>query len=58
MASVINLRLARKQAARTRKRAKAAENAALQGRSKAERALENARATKARTHLDAHKREP
>jgi hypothetical protein len=43
MAEVINLRTARKQAARREKEARAAENRAIHGRSKAERALQQAR---------------
>jgi hypothetical protein len=58
MAKIINLRTARKQATRDNQREKAHENAARHGRSASERALEKARADKARADLDAHKREP
>ncbi len=58
MAKLVNLRQARKDRARSEKRAKGDENAAKFGRTKAERDLEAARADKARAHLDAHKRDP
>ncbi len=54
---VINLRTARKQRARVQKRAAGDANAARNGRSKAERAAEAARAAAERRHLDGHKRE-
>ena len=57
MATVVNLRQAKKQAARTAARAGADANAAKFGRTKAERALEEARAEKAARDLDAHRRE-
>lgn len=57
MSKVVNLRLVRKQAARAAKRTEAAENAVRHGRSKAERALQQTQAAKARAHLDAHARE-
>ncbi len=58
MTDIINLRTARKQAARDKQRGQANENAARHARSKASRALEKAEAAKARAHLDAHKRTP
>lgn len=58
MTRIINLRTARKQAARDVKRGKSAENAARHARSKVSRAVEEAEAAKARAHLDGHKREP
>lgn len=57
MAQTINLRQARKARDRARKKAEADANAARHGRSKAARALEQARADKARRHLDQHRRE-
>jgi Domain of unknown function (DUF4169) len=58
MTEIINLRQARKTRERDRKRAEADENAARFGRSKTLKALEKARADKARTDLDGHKRDP
>ncbi len=58
MSKVINLRTARKQAARDARRTASAENAARHGRSKPARALEEARAAKAARALDGHKRTP
>lgn len=55
MAEIVNLRQARKQAARKAARKAGDENAAKFGRSKAERSLENARAAKAARDLDAHR---
>ena len=57
MAEVINLRTAKKQAARKAARSVADANAAKHGRTKAERELEKARAEKAAKVLDSHKRE-
>ncbi len=57
MTQIINLRTARKQASRAQARKLADANAAKHGRSKAERAMQEAQATKARAHLDAHQRE-
>jgi hypothetical protein len=57
MAEVVNLRTAKKQAARKAARSQADINAAKHGRTKAERDLEKARAEKAARELDAHKRE-
>lgn len=57
MAEVINLRQARKQLSRAKKRAEASENAAKSGRTKAQKTLETARAKKASADLDAHRRD-
>ncbi len=57
MAEVVNLRAARKARERAEARATADENAARFGRTKALKALEKARAEKARAALDAHRRE-
>jgi len=57
MAEVVNLRSAKKQAARKTARAAADANAAKHGRSKAERAIEKARADKVARDLDGHRRE-
>ncbi len=57
MAEIVNLRAARKARERAKDRAEADENAARFGRTKALKALERARAEKARETLDAHRRE-
>ena len=57
MAEVVNLRTAKKQAARKAARSVADANAAKHGRTKAERELDKARADKATRALDGHKRE-
>ena len=57
MAGVVNLRTARKQAARKAARAQGDANAAKFGRSKAEKTLTGARAEKAARDLDGHLRE-
>lgn len=57
MAEILNLRAARKAKDRAEARAKADRNAAKFGRTKAEKALETARAEKARRDLDGAKRE-
>lgn len=57
MAEVINLRTAKKQAARKAARAKGDENAAKFGQSKAERQLQKAQAEKAARDLDGHRRD-
>ncbi|MEI2804592.1 DUF4169 family protein [Albidovulum sp.] len=57
MAEIVNLRAARKARERAEARAAADENAARFGRTKALKALEKARAEKARETLDAHRRE-
>jgi Domain of unknown function (DUF4169) len=54
---VVNLAKARKARARADDRAKADANAAKFGRSKAEKALEAARAAKAARDLDGHRQE-
>jgi Domain of unknown function (DUF4169) len=56
MGEVVNLRAARKVAERDAARAKATENAAKHGRSKALRALEKARKERAARDLDGAKR--
>ena len=57
MGEVVNLRTAKKQAARKVARTQADANAAKHGRSRAERELEKARAENATRALDGHKRE-
>jgi hypothetical protein len=57
MAEVVNLRQAKKQAARKAARSQADANAAKFGRTKVERELEKTRAEKAARDLDGHKRE-
>jgi hypothetical protein len=57
MAEIVNLRQAKKQAARKAARAKGDENAAKFGRTKAERDLERARADKAARDLEGHRRD-
>jgi hypothetical protein len=57
MAEILNLRAARKAKDRAEARAEADRNAAKFGRTKAEKALETARAEKARRDLDGAKRE-
>ncbi|MES2915874.1 MAG: DUF4169 family protein [Pseudomonadota bacterium] len=57
MGDLVNLRIAKKQAARKAARSVADANAAKHGRTKAERDLEKARAEKAARELDGHKRE-
>ena len=57
MAKIINLRQARKDRARAEKRAAADENAARFGRTRALKALEEARNTRAEDLLDGHRRE-
>ncbi len=55
MGNVVNLRKARKNAARLHDQVRAAENRAVHGRSKAERTLGTARAAKADRNLDLHR---
>ena len=55
MGELINLRKARKQAKQQADAERAAANRLVHGRSKAQRAAEQARAEKASRHLDAHK---
>jgi hypothetical protein len=57
MGEVVNLRTAKKQAARKAARSAADANAAKHGRTKVERDLQKARAEKAARELDGHKRE-
>ncbi len=57
MSNVINLNQVRKTKARAEKRAQADENAVRHGRSKADKALDTARADQDRSRLDAHERE-
>lgn len=57
MAEIVNLRQAKKQAARKAARSAGDANAAKFGRTKAERKLAEARQDKAARDLDAHKRE-
>ena len=57
MAEIVNLRQAKKQAARKAARSVADANAAKHGRTKTERDLEKTRAEKATRALDGHKRE-
>lgn len=57
MSKVINLNQARKQKARTEKRARGDANAAKFGRTKTERQTEATRQEKARRDLDGHKRD-
>ncbi|MCL3882473.1 DUF4169 family protein [Marivita sp. GX14005] len=57
MSTVTNFKFFRKAKARAEKRAKADENAAKFGRTKAQRALDLARSEKARRDLDGKARE-
>lgn len=57
MAEIVNLRAKRKEAARQAARKQADENAAKHGLTKAEKALQKARAEQARAKLDGHERE-
>jgi len=57
MAEILNLNQARKAKAKTDDKARAAENRAKHGRSKADKALDAARADKLRRELDGAKRE-
>jgi hypothetical protein len=57
MGEIVNLRRARKDAKRREDAVRAAENRLAHGRSKAKRALEEARAEKTRRELDAHRLE-
>ncbi|WP_397542080.1 DUF4169 family protein [Roseovarius salis] len=54
----VNLNRVRKQKARAEKRARADENAVKFGRSKAEKARDEANSERANRHVDGHKREP
>ena len=57
MAEIVNLNRFRKQQDRAKKRAQSDENAVKFGMTKAQRALEQAQADKARATLEAHRRE-
>jgi hypothetical protein len=57
MAEIVNLRTVKKQAARAAARAKASENAARFGQTKAERDLQSAQTKKSARDLEAHRRE-
>lgn len=57
MAEIVNLRAARKQAARKAARAEADANAARFGRSGSQKELDRAQADKAARDLDGHRRE-
>lgn len=57
MAGVVNLNRFRKEKARAEKRAEADANAAKHGRTKAEKALDKARAEKTARTLDGHERD-
>ncbi len=57
MSKIINLRQKRKQNERTSKRKVATQNAALHGRTKAEKTLQQAQAVRAARALDGHKRD-
>jgi len=57
MSKIINLRQKRKQDERNAKRQSADQNAALHGRTKAEKALQQAQALRAARMLSGHKRD-
>jgi len=57
MSKIINLRQKRKRAERNEKRKAADQNAALHGRTKAEKSLQQARAVKSARALDGVKRD-
>lgn len=57
MAEIVNLNRARKAQQKQKDRAKADENAVKFGRTKAQRAVEEAEAAKARATLEAHRRD-
>lgn len=56
-ARIVNLRTVRKQRIRAEKKARADENAARFGRTRAQRELERAEEEKARRHLDQHRKD-
>ena len=58
MSKPVNLGRYRKEKARAEKKARADENAVRFGRTKAERDLEKARADKAASDLDGHRKNP
>jgi len=55
MSQITNLRQARKDADRIKKRVQASENAALHGRSKAQKILEATQSERVRKMLDQHR---
>jgi hypothetical protein len=55
VSNVVNLRMARKRKARTDSEQAAAENRALHGRSKADKARDRLEAERAAGHIDGHK---
>ena len=57
MNGIVNLNKARKEKARAERKARADANAAKFGRTKTEKALDRAKADKARADLDAHRRD-
>ena len=57
MSEIVNLNKARKARARADKKARADANAVKFGRTKAEKSLDKAKADKARSDLDAHRRD-
>ncbi|HLN11059.1 MAG TPA: DUF4169 family protein [Xanthobacteraceae bacterium] len=58
MGELVNINKVRKQVATRRAAARAAENRLIHGRSKAEKAREEARASEVRRDLDGHRIEP
>ena len=58
MGEIVNLRKVRKEIKKRDDAERAATNRIVHGRTKAERTLEQARATKVSRHLDGHKIEP
>lgn len=58
MATIVNLRQARKQRARADKDSEAAANRARFGRTKAERSRDTQATERAQAHLDAHRLDP
>ncbi|PKP71105.1 MAG: DUF4169 domain-containing protein [Alphaproteobacteria bacterium HGW-Alphaproteobacteria-4] len=58
MAEVVKLRAAKKRLARAKDAAQGTVNASRFGRTKAQKALEEAEAARARAALDAHRRDP
>jgi hypothetical protein len=57
MAEIVNLRLARKARKREADQAAAAQNRALSGRTKAQKAVDRAEKERAARELDAHRRD-
>ena len=57
MSEIVNLNKARKAKARAERKTRADANVAKFGRTKAEKALENAKAKKATSDLDGHRRD-